>query len=94
MDLLSADQLMEYVVTSDALFNVTTMIRVLRSLEGKDSEISLPKMDEFLTKFNLAITQVLGIAPRRNLFPCPSPFLSSLLSVMLTLVRRAGDISF
>ncbi|KAH1183587.1 hypothetical protein KIL84_014203 [Mauremys mutica] len=54
---LRVDQLMEYVVTSDALFNVTTMIRVLRSLEGKDSEIALPKMDEFLTKFNLAITQ-------------------------------------
>ncbi|XP_075755932.1 uncharacterized protein LOC102455891 isoform X2 [Pelodiscus sinensis] len=52
---LRADQLMEYVMTSDALFNVTTMIRVLRSLEGKDSEITLPKMDEFLTKFNGAL---------------------------------------
>ncbi|EMP36896.1 Cytosolic Fe-S cluster assembly factor NARFL [Chelonia mydas] len=60
---LRVDQLMEYVVTSDALFNVTTMIRVLRSLEGKDSEIALPKMEEFLTKFNFAITQqsIMGV---------------------------------
>ncbi|KAG6927455.1 hypothetical protein G0U57_009826, partial [Chelydra serpentina] len=54
---LRVHQLMEYVVTSDALFNVTTMIRVLKSLEGKDSVIALPKMDEFLTNFNLAIKQ-------------------------------------
>lgn len=69
---LSTGQLLEYVVTSDALYNVTTMRTVLRSLEGEDSAIPLSKMDAFLMEFNVAIAQVIRIsAEDASLFSHP-----------------------
>ncbi|XP_054848721.1 uncharacterized protein LOC129338473 [Eublepharis macularius] len=54
---LSISQLMEFVKTSDAPTNVTEMRIILSSLKTERSEIPLPKMHEFLTRFNQAIEQ-------------------------------------
>ncbi|XP_078237681.1 uncharacterized protein LOC144584726 [Pogona vitticeps] len=57
LSFLSVGQLVEFIGSSDALVNVTTMGRVLSSLEAEPSETPLAKLEEFLTEFNLAIEQ-------------------------------------
>ncbi|ETE64600.1 hypothetical protein L345_09630 [Ophiophagus hannah] len=54
---LDVRQLIDFIATSNALVNVTTMRHLLLTLKDKHSEISLAKMDEFLTRLNLAIEQ-------------------------------------
>ncbi|KAG8146491.1 hypothetical protein E2320_012816, partial [Naja naja] len=57
LHLLDVRQLIDFIGTSNALVNVTTMRHLLSTLKDKHSEISLAKMDEFLTRLNLVIEQ-------------------------------------
>ncbi|XP_075421885.1 uncharacterized protein LOC142463257 isoform X2 [Ascaphus truei] len=58
IDQASISQKVDYVVASNALFNVTTMNIVLESLKDSDSTVPFTTITDFLTEFNIAFEEL------------------------------------